>query len=128
MKATVLLNYNDNLKKAEEEEKSHFLRGLLEQFFENTDVINQVQEIWGPDNYLSVEQKIKMRELLTTYGIQIIDDLDGNMKIYVDGELVAEWYKCNYKLKKDLLQIDHKKRFYLEMEISCWSVFELQTE
>lgn len=124
MQGTILLDYNENLKKIEEEEKSRFLKNLLEHFFENTDVAKQIETIWNIDGPLPPSQKIKIREILTTYGIQVIDDLDGHLTVHIDGELVAEWQKCNYKLKRDYKQIDPKKRIFLEMSINYWSVFE----
>jgi len=70
-----------------------------------------------------------LRNILTQYDLQIIDDLDGHLKVYLKNELMAEWFKCLYKLKKDLQVTDPKKRIYLEMEINCWSVFdEIETE
>jgi hypothetical protein len=118
MQGTILLNYNENTKQVEEEEKARFLKGLLEQM----DV--PIAEIWTEDLALSIEQKIKLRAVLAAYNIQIIDDLDGNLQIYVEGERVAEWQKCIYKLKRDLSQIDPRKQLYLEMKVNCWSLFE----
>ena len=57
MKGTILLNYNENTHQVEEEEKSRFLKTLLEQMFESTDVFNQIQKIWPNDGLPSVEQK-----------------------------------------------------------------------
>lgn len=118
MKSTLLLNYNENLKQVEEEEKNRFLRCLLEQMGV------PILEIWNSDEPLSLNQKIKLLSILSTYNIQIIDDLDGNLQIYVDTERVAEWHKCTFKLKRDLSKIDQKKQLYLEMSIDCWSLFE----
>lgn len=118
MKGTILLNYTENLKHVEEEEKSRFLRGLLEQMGV------PILEIWTEDTPLTVDQKIKLRGILATYNIQIIDDLDGFLQVYVEEEKVAEWHKCTYKLKRDSSQRDKKKQLYLEMEINCWSLFE----
>lgn len=120
MKGTILLNYDDNTKQVEEEEKSKFLRSLLEQMGV------PVEEFWSTttDKPLSVNQRIKLRSILTTYGIQVIDDLDGHLQIYVEGELVGEWFKCEYKLKKDLRQIDPRKQLYLEMLVNFWTIFE----
>lgn len=118
MKGTVLLNYDENTKQVEEEEKTRFLRDLLEQMGV------PINEFWNAETSLSVNQKIKLRGLLATYQIQIIDDLDGHMQVYVDDQLVGEWNKCTYKLKKDLRQLDPKKRLYLEMQVDCWSLFE----
>lgn len=118
MKATILLNYNENVQQVEEEEKTRFLRSLLEQ------IELPIQEFWPTDSTLSISQRMKLRALLGTYGIQVIDDLDGHMQVYVEGELVAEWFKSTYKLKRDLRERDPRKQMYLEMEINCWSLFE----
>lgn len=118
MKGTLLLNYNENIKVVEEEEKTRFLHALLDQMG------IPVNEFWTGDVNLSIDQRIKLRSILSTYGIQVIEDLDGHMQVYVDNELVGEWNKCTYKLKKDLRQLDPKKKVYLEMEINYWSVFE----
>lgn len=118
MKGTILLNHNENVKQVEDEEKTRFLKSILEQMGV------PIQEFWTSDAPLSVEQKIKLRNILVTYGIQIVDDLDGAMQIYVEKEKVAEWYKSTYKLKKDLRELDPRKQLYLEMEIECWSLFE----
>lgn len=124
MKGTILLNYNENTRQVEEEEKSRFLREILIQSFENTEVAYQIQNIWGTDTPLSPEQKVKLRGILTTYGIQVIDDLDGHMQVFIEDELIGEWYKCTYKLKRDLRVTDPRKRIYLEMEVNCWSHFD----
>lgn len=122
MKGTILLNYNENTRQIEEEEKARFLKSLLEQMGV------PIQEIWTTDTPLSTNQKIKLRNIIATYNIQVIDDLDGLMQIYVEGEKVAEWSKCTYKLKRDLRQIDPRKQLFLEMEINCWSLFEEQEQ
>jgi hypothetical protein len=46
------------------------------------------------------------------------------MQVFVEGELIAEWFKPTYKLKRDLKERDPKKQMYLEMEVNCWSLFE----
>jgi hypothetical protein len=125
MKGTILLNYNENVPQVEEEEKSRFLKGFLGQCFESVpDITNQIATIWIGDGPLSAAQKVKMRSILTTYGLQVIDDLDGHMQVYLENELVAEWFKCTYKLKRDLRAIDPRKRVYIEMEVNCWSAFD----
>jgi len=125
MKGIILLNHSENTRQVEDEEKSRFLRGLLEQTFEGTpSVVAQITEIWGNDSVLSPAQKVKMREIMNTYHIQVIDNLDGHLKVFADGELIGEWFKCKYKMKKDSAQMDPKKQLYLEMEVNCWSVFD----
>jgi hypothetical protein len=124
MKGTILLSYNENTKQIEEEEKSRFLREILIQCFENTEVAFQIQNIWVTDGVLSTDQKVKLRGILTTYGIQVIDDLDGHLQIFLEDELIGEWYKCTYKLRRDLRVTDPRKRIFLEMEVNCWSHFD----
>jgi hypothetical protein len=128
MKGTILLNYNEDTHQVEEEEKARFLKGILEQCFDNTDVATQIQTIWNTDGLLSAPQKVKLRGILATYSMQVIDDLDGHLRIYLENELIAEWLKCTYKLKRDLRVMDPRKRVYLEMEVNCWSVFDDKEE
>jgi hypothetical protein len=118
MKGTILLNYDDNTKQVEDEEKTRFLKTLLEQMGV------PITDFWTVDTLLSIDQKIKLRGILATYAIQVIDDLDGHMQVYVESEKVGEWNKCTYKLKRDLRQLDPRKQLYLEMEVDCWTIFE----
>lgn len=118
MKATILLNHSENTRRVEDEEKTRFLRNILELMGV------PIQEFWPSDEPLTVEQRIKLRNILATYSVQVIDDLDGHMQVYVENEKVAEWFKCTYKLKRDLRELDPRKQLYLEMEVNCWSLFE----
>ena len=126
MKGTILLNYNENTRQIEEEEKQRFLRTLLDQ------MQIPINDVWATDAPLSVDQTIKLRAILNTYRVQVIDDLDGHMRVFFiddasgDYELVGEWHKCTYKLKRDLKQRDPRKQLYLEMEVNCWTLFEEQ--
>lgn len=120
MKGTLLLNHGENTRQVEEEEKSRFLYSLLEQMGV------PVNEFWSGETVLTVPQRIKLRNILSTYNIQIIDDLDGHMQVYVENELVGEWNKATYKLKRDLRQLDPRKQLYLEMTVDYWSIFEQQ--
>jgi len=118
MEAIILLNYNEKTHNVEEEERQRFLRTLLEQMGV------PVEDFWTTDGPLSVEQRIRLRGILTTYSIRVIDSLDGELQVYVDGEKIATWNKPTYKLKKDLREIDPRKQLYLEMHVDCESVFE----
>lgn len=120
MQGTLLLNYDENTKLVEEEEKNKFLHALLEQMG------IPVTDFWTNNSVLTVDQRIKLRNILSTYNVQVIDDLDGHMQVYVEDELVGEWFKCEYKLKRDLRHRDPRKQLYLEMKVNYWSIFEEQ--
>ncbi len=118
MQGTILLNYDEDIHQVEEEEKNRFLRSILEQ------IELPIQDIWGEELILSVEQKIQLRQILSSYDIKIIDDFDGNMKVYAETQVIGEWHKPTYKLKKDPSQIERKKSIFLEMTLDFWSVFD----
>jgi len=120
MKRIILLNHNENTKLVEEEEKQRFLCYLLEQMGVPT------SEFWTEDSNLplSVEQKIKLRGILSAYNIQVLDDGDGCMNVYVDKEKVGEWQKCTYKLKEDPEEMQRNKKLFLEMNIDFWTAFD----
>ncbi len=118
MQATILLNHDENTYRIEEEEKQRFLKSLLEQMGV------PIENFWTIDGPLSVEQRMRLRGILATYGIQVIDNLDGELQIYVERELVGSWHKPSYKLKRDLRELDPRKQLYLEMHVECESVFE----
>lgn len=118
MKGTILLNYTESLRQVEEEEKNRFLHCLLDQMGV------PIAEFWSVDDSLDVHQKMKLRNVLSTYGVQVLDDHEGRLEVYVDEDLVGKWDKCTYKLKKDVSQRDPKKKLYFEMEVNYWSIFE----
>ena len=128
MRGTILLNRSEDTHKVEEEEKARFLLGVLRQCFENTDVAEQICSIWNTDGPLPPDKKVKLRGVLSTYGIQVIDNSDRHMQIYLENELVGEWLKSTYKLRQDIRVMDPRQRIYLEMTINCWSVFDQQEE
>lgn len=77
---------------------------------------------------LDVTQRMKLRKILFDYKIKVIDDKDGGIRIYVDEDKVGEWFKSTYKIKSDPANLEKRKRFYLEMKVQYWSIFEEQNE
>jgi hypothetical protein len=118
MKSKILLNYNENTRKIEDEEKTRFLKSILEQMGV------PVQEFWTSDDPLSIDQRMQLRGILAAYEVQVIDNLDGMLQIYVSDDLVAEMKKPAYVARMDMRQVDPRKRPYMEMMISTWSLFE----
>ena len=125
MIGTILLNYNENVRQVEEEEKSRFLKGFLEQCLADVpEMVDQIAAIWENDGPLPPIQKIKLRSILTTYGIQVIDEQDGTLVIYIENQKVGTFKKPTYKLKQDLTKLNRKERLYIEMTVECESMFE----
>lgn len=120
MKYQLLLNHTESTRKIEDEEKTKFLKSILEQMGV------PIHEFWTSDEPLSVEQRIQLRGVLSTYGIQVMDSLDGVMQIYVGGELIAQFNKPTFVLRRDEAIIDPRKRLYTEANLETWSVFEEQ--
>jgi hypothetical protein len=118
MENTILLNSNESTDQIEDQEKTRFVRFIFEM------LELPIGDLWEEDGELSVENRIKFRSLLATYNIQIIDSLEGTLQIYCDGETIGKWDKPVYKLKKDLKELDPKRKLYLEMKTSCWSIFD----
>jgi hypothetical protein len=57
MKSTILLNYDENTRQVEEEERLRFLKNLLDQIGIPTN------DFWTTEPTLSVNQKIKLRSI-----------------------------------------------------------------
>jgi hypothetical protein len=118
MKSVILLNSAENTHQIEKEEQDRFVRNILET------LELPITDLWDDAGVLSVENKIKLRSILTEYNIQVIDDSDGGLQIYCDGDIIGEWKKCEYSLKKDLKQKDPTKKLYLEMKVESWFILE----
>jgi len=81
-----------------------------------------LEEIW-PDEELTVEQKTELRRLLAHYDVDILDDGDRGLKIYVDDEVVAELLKPKYVMHKDVKARRASQRLFYEMMIKYKTLF-----
>lgn len=116
MHYAILLNKSEDTKQVEAQEQSRFIKSITEALGIELD--------WNPDEELTIEKKQELQSAFKKFNISIVDDADGGLKIYVERDMIAEWFKCKYKLKQDHSIIDRKKQLYLEMNINFWSVFE----
>jgi hypothetical protein len=110
----------DSLKSVEEEEMNKFVKSFLL----SMDIPN-IESIW-PDVFLSSAQdKLKLRAALSKYEIDVISDGDRGIKIFLKDELIAEWFKPNVILKKDVQATKKPKdQYYYELKIKSSSIFE----
>ena len=79
----------------------------------------------GPE--ISVQDKIKLREICLKYNISIIEELDGSSKIYLGDDVIASWFKPFIVLKRDISIKDRRKQLYVEIHCNWDSVFEKET-
>lgn len=118
MKSVILLNYNENTKQVEEEEKARFVQNIL-------GILNlPVGDLWNEDLTMSVENRIKYINFLSMYSIDIVDSIDGELEIYCEDKKIAQWEKPTYVLKKDPSQVNPRRKLFLEMHLNYWSVFD----
>lgn len=115
---TVLLDKNENVRHIESEEQFRFIMSIIEAL--------EIPFTWDPNESFNVSDKIRLRKTLDQYNITILDDMAGEIKIFLERDCVATWHKPSFVLKEDLSQIDPKKRLYLEMRCNFNSVFEDQ--
>ena len=114
---TILLNAGDDTGEVAKEMRESFLRSTLAE-------MGIPLDFWEEDSgILNVQQKIQLRKLLSDYEVQVVEDNDGAMEVYVGDDLIAEWFKPTFKLKKDLKERDVKKQAYIEMTVIFNSVF-----
>jgi hypothetical protein len=116
MRYTILIKRDENRKSIEAQEQARFIKTILE--------VLEVAIEYNPEEPFTIESKMKMRKSLEKYGITIESIIDGSLRIFVERELIAEWKKPLYKMKKDFSQVDPKNRLYMEMNIEFWTVFE----
>jgi len=118
MKQTFLCNRED-IRQVESEEKYEFTRYVLNKL--GVPVGDEL-----PEDYASytVQHKVRLRKLLDTFDVAVVDDRDGGIMIYVKETLVAEWKKCLFDLHVDLTVKDPAKRIYAKMHADWWSIFD----
>ena len=118
MKNSIYIDRED-VKSTEEQEKFSWIINTISN-------IGIVEELQIPENVedLSVEFRKNMRGLLQKFDIKIVDERDGNIKIYVEDNLIGEWHKPQYILHTDRSAIEPSKRLFVEMILDHWSVFD----
>lgn len=130
MKTSIIVDRED-IRKVEEEEQYLFVRQVLLQ------IGLPLEEVLPEDQTkFDLDHKKQLRQILRKFGVSVIYDRDGGIKIYTDVTtssesdqqflLTAEWKKCRFDLRQDMTAIDPSKKMYAVVHIDYWTVFENQ--
>jgi hypothetical protein len=112
----ILLDKNANLREVEAEEQTKFVISVIEAL--------EVPFEWNSNESFSLLDKIRLRKILGQYNIAVIDDMNGGVKIFLERDKIAEFYKPAYILKEDYAEIDPRKKLYIEARCSFDSIFD----
>lgn len=114
---SIYINRED-LHSSEEEEVNKFVVNILE------NIGLDFSEVWPNPPSLSIEEKVKLINFLSKYEMEIIYDGDRGYKIYVDNEIIGEWFKPRVLLKRDDNALSLSKRLFFEVQFKYSSIFE----
>jgi hypothetical protein len=74
----------------------------------------------GGYNDFTAKHKIALRNLLKKFDTTIIDDRDGDLKIYVGDQMVGHWKKSKFYLKRDKSKLRKEEQLYIEIHCDFW--------
>jgi hypothetical protein len=113
----------DNYREAEKEWQYEFIYYVLESIGIPEEVLTGCFPEEGMGS-MTVIHKIELRKQMNKFGVVIVDDRDGGIRIFVDSDKVAEWKKCRFVLREDLEEVDPSKRLYIEIVANIWTIFD----
>lgn len=123
-----ILSNHDEWKVIIEQQKSEFVFWILESMGLPQDDLSKCFTLENgtvTNEAVTVQHRIELKKLCSRYEIDIIDDMDGGVKIYINNEsLVAEWKKPSIRLRHDHNRINPAERLYMEINIDWWTIFE----
>lgn len=100
----------DDVKETEKWIKNAFCRESLEKMGLPLD------EIW-PEEELSVDEKTDLRVMLAHFDVDILEDGDRGLKIFVENQVVAELLKPRYVMHKDFKVRRASQKLFYEMKV-----------
>lgn len=122
MEQIILINRED-ISKIDAELKSSFTRDILLQCG------LPVDDVWPEGKVeLEVSDRIKLKDLLRKYEVDIIDNFSEGLDIYIEKELVGKWKRLKYELCTDMSVLKPLDRVYAKIYIDIWSIFDQQEE
>lgn len=120
MEYKVLLDKSENIREVEAEEQTRFVISIVEAL--------EVPFEWNSNEPFTMFDKVRLRKVLGQYNVSVIDDMSGGVKVYLEREKIAEFFKPTYILKEDPSQIDPKKRLFIEMKCAFTSIYNKENQ
>lgn len=102
--------------KESEAERVRFIKRVLDEI-----EIPGLDEVWPKDSVMDAKAKLLLRDFLTPFDLDIVEDIDGSTKIYNNNDVIAEWFPPRFILKRDLTAKRKSQMLYYEMIIRFWS-------
>ena len=122
MKRSILANRED-VRNIEAELQYEFVAFVLESLGIPPEVLIECFPEGGYDEFDVIHKK-RLREYLKKFDVEIVDDRDGGIKIYLDDDVVAEWKKAKFALRRDAKARTPAKKVYSEIFIDFWTIFD----
>ena len=116
-KLSIYIDREDS-RRIEEEERDSFIKGIL------GEIGIPLDDVWPSERLGDVDQKIEFQKRMEEFELDILDDGDHGVKIYVGEDLIAEWFKPQFVMHTDRKARRPSKRLFYEMQIRFWSMFE----
>jgi len=120
MEETVFAD-NDNFKEVHDQLRFIWFRNLLIQT--GMDLENCFPDSDDPHDQ-TIEQKLKLKNILSDNKIFIVDNNDDSLMIYIQDQLIGQWNKPRYDKREDLSQRGKRNKYYIGINLNYWSVFD----
>lgn len=109
----------EDYKTAPEEERHRFMRLCLSSI-----ELQGFDSLWPEDSVLSAAEKRKLRDFLASHNVDIIENVDGETRIFYKDDLIAYWLPPTFILRQDFKAKQRSKMFFFEMKLSFWSAWD----
>jgi hypothetical protein len=128
-----MLNYQTDIVYADRDNATYIAKKV--QYMWLVDILVQilgedVKEFLPEDEGIqTVDQKIKLRSYLKKNALYVDKNIDGSLRVYTkpddknDWVIIADWKIPQFKLNYDASQIEKDKKWFVEIVINHWSVF-----
>jgi hypothetical protein len=121
----VIFADKDNYKSVAHQLRFAWVKNILSQT--GMDLTDCFPESDDPEDH-TIEQRAKLKKILTNNNILIVDGNDDSLIIYIQEHIIAQWKKPLYDKREDFSKLNRKERFYIGINLEYESVFDQEVE